>query len=265
MSIARTLWRTALAVWTTLNRPGALGRGTLGFNATTGHAEVHDGSNWRQLAFGDGDSFTGTLTLVNASDPTKFYSVRANAAGGLDFVRLDGTTMATLDFNGTLLLVGNSNVYGGGGNFLTQSGGNGASIPFMQVGVDAGSAAPAVDLLLAAKGAAGIKAQNAFGTKQVALTDATSIATDASAGNVFTVTLGGNRTLANPTNLVQGAQYVWRVTQDGTGSRTLAYGNLFKWSFGTAPVLTTTAGAVDIITAVYDGTSLLCGFMQDVR
>lgn len=89
-----------------------------------------------------------------------------------------------------------------------------------------------------------------------ALTDAASIVTDALNGNFFTVTLGGNRTLANPTNLVPGVRYVWRVTQDGTGSRTLAYGANFKWAGGSAPTVTATANAVSIIAAETDGTLL---------
>ena len=89
-----------------------------------------------------------------------------------------------------------------------------------------------------------------------ALTDAATINTDASLCDVFTVTLGGNRTLANPTNLVAGYTYMWVVKQDATGSRTLAYGTTFSWPGGTAPTLTTTANAVDLITAVYDGTKL---------
>ena len=94
----------------------------------------------------------------------------------------------------------------------------------------------------------------------VALTDAASIATDASLSNTFTVTLGGNRTLANPTNMTNGAIYTWRVRQDGTGSRTLAYGSKFKWPEGTAPVLTTTASATDFISGQYfsDTDTLLC-------
>lgn len=94
----------------------------------------------------------------------------------------------------------------------------------------------------------------------VALTDAASIATDASLSNTFTVTLGGNRTLANPTNMTNGAIYTWRVRQDGTGSRTLAYGSKFKWPGGLAPTLTTTASATDFISGQYfsDTDTLLC-------
>ena len=87
----------------------------------------------------------------------------------------------------------------------------------------------------------------------VALTDAASIATDASLSNTFTVTLGGNRTLANPTNLpTAGAVIIkWIITQDGTGSRTLAYGSKFKWPGGTAPTLSTAAGARDMVSGLY--------------
>jgi hypothetical protein len=94
----------------------------------------------------------------------------------------------------------------------------------------------------------------------VALTDAATINTDASLSNTFTVTLAGNRTLANPTNMTNGAIYTWRVRQDGTGSRTLAYGSKFKWPGGTAPVLTTTASATDFISGQYfsDTDTLLC-------
>lgn len=84
------------------------------------------------------------------------------------------------------------------------------------------------------------------------LTDGATINTDASLSNVFKVTLGGNRTLANPTNLTDGMVLNWIVKQDGTGTRTLAYGSKFKWPAGTAPVVTATASAVSFISAVYD-------------
>ena len=90
-----------------------------------------------------------------------------------------------------------------------------------------------------------------------ALSDGATIATDCSLGNVFTVTLGGNRTLSNPTNIAAGATYIWVVTQDGTGGRTLAFGSYFKFPGGTAPTLTTTAGGVDIISAVASDTTHL--------
>ena len=79
----------------------------------------------------------------------------------------------------------------------------------------------------------------------VALTDASSIATNLALSNNFSVTLAGSRTLANPTNTVAGQSGSIFITQDGTGSRTLAYGSNFKFAGGTAPTLSTTAAAVD--------------------
>ena len=81
----------------------------------------------------------------------------------------------------------------------------------------------------------------------VALTDAATIAVDLSLGNNFTVTLAGNRTLGAPTNVTAGQSGVIVVTQDTTGSRTLAYNSVYKFAGGTAPTLTTTASAVDVL------------------
>lgn len=88
------------------------------------------------------------------------------------------------------------------------------------------------------------------------LTDAATITWNVANGVVATVTLGGNRTLANPTNMVAGATYAIIVKQDATGSRTLAYGAAYKWPGGTVPVLSTGANAIDLITLLYDGTNL---------
>ena len=81
------------------------------------------------------------------------------------------------------------------------------------------------------------------------LTDAATITPNFSAGNNYVLTLGGNRTLANPTNLLAGQAGTIVITQDGTGSRTLAYGSFWKYPGGAAniPSLPTTAGAVDVL------------------
>ena len=80
-----------------------------------------------------------------------------------------------------------------------------------------------------------------------ALTDAATITPDLNASNNFSVSLGGNRTLANPSNITAGQSGSIFVTQDGTGSRTLAYGSYFKFAAGTAPTLSTAASSVDRI------------------
>jgi hypothetical protein len=88
-----------------------------------------------------------------------------------------------------------------------------------------------------------------------ALTDAATITPDFDDNNNFSVTLGGNRTLANPSNITAGQSGVIVVTQDSTGSRTLSFGSNFKFAGGTAPTLTTTASAVDVIAYFCESTS----------
>jgi hypothetical protein len=56
------------------------------------------------------------------------------------------------------------------------------------------------------------------------------------------------------------------ITQDGTGSRTLAYGGYFKFPAGTAPTLTTTANAVDVLAYyVESSTRITARLMADVK
>ena len=99
-----------------------------------------------------------------------------------------------------------------------------------------------------------------------ALTDGATITPDFAAANNFSVTLGGNRTLANPTNLTAGQSGVIVITQDGTGSRTLAYGSYFKFSAGSAPTLTTTASAVDVLAYyVESSTRITAKLITDVK
>ena len=90
-----------------------------------------------------------------------------------------------------------------------------------------------------------------------ALTDATSIATNLALSNNFSIQLGGNRTLADPTNISAGQSGSFFITQDGSGSRTLAYGSKFKFPGGTAPVLSTAANSVDRIDYVVASSSII--------
>ena len=77
------------------------------------------------------------------------------------------------------------------------------------------------------------------------LTDASTITIDFATSNNFTVTLGGNRTMANPSNPVVGQSGSIFIVQDGTGSRTLSWSSYWDWPNGAAPTLSTAASAVD--------------------
>lgn len=100
--------------------------------------------------------------------------------------------------------------------------------------------------------------------KNQTLTDGATVNWNMTSGQVATITLGGNRTIAAPTNLkIQ--TYILHVIQDATGSRTLTWNSVFKWVAGAAPVLTTTANARDVFVFICDGTNLYGSYLPDVK
>ena len=100
----------------------------------------------------------------------------------------------------------------------------------------------------------------------VTLTDGANIVPDFTSGNNFVVTLGGNRTLNNPTGVTTGQSGVIFVKQDATGSRTLGVQTHWQFAGGTAPTFTTTANAVDVIGyVVYGPYNIACTTTLDVK
>jgi hypothetical protein len=98
-----------------------------------------------------------------------------------------------------------------------------------------------------------------------ALTDGATITADFAAANNFSVTLGGNRTLANPSNQTAGQSGCIWITQDGTGSRTLAYGSQWDFTGGTAPTLSTAAASVDcLVYAVQSSTKITATLISNL-
>jgi hypothetical protein len=90
----------------------------------------------------------------------------------------------------------------------------------------------------------------------IALTDAATIAWNTDLGQTATFTfVSTNRTVGAPTNLENGGFYALAVIQNA-GSNTLTWNAIFKWAGGTAPTLSTAAGAKDYFTFRSDGTNL---------
>jgi hypothetical protein len=79
------------------------------------------------------------------------------------------------------------------------------------------------------------------------LTDAASVAVSMNTGNNFLVTLGGNRTLAAPSNATTGQTGSIYVIQDATGGRTLSYNAVWKFPNGSVPAATSTSGSADML------------------
>ncbi len=79
------------------------------------------------------------------------------------------------------------------------------------------------------------------------LTDGATVTPDLNDSNNYVLVLGGNRTIANPTNITAGQSGSIFITQDATGSRTASWGSYWDWAAGTAPTLSTGANEVDRI------------------
>jgi len=100
---------------------------------------------------------------------------------------------------------------------------------------------------------------------EVTLTDGANISVDFDAFINATVTLAGNRTLDNPTNTQVGQSGYIRVVQDGTGTRTLAYGTSYEFAGGTAITLSTTAADQDMIFyTIISSTRILLSAVLDI-
>jgi hypothetical protein len=81
----------------------------------------------------------------------------------------------------------------------------------------------------------------------VALPPGATVAVDLNLGLNWTLAMGGNYTLANPTNGKDGQSGKIEITQDATGTRTLAYGANWLFAGGLDPVLSTAANARDVL------------------
>jgi hypothetical protein len=131
--------------------------------------------------------------------------------------------------------------------------------------------AGATGAVLTETAASALAADTTVGSGAVApavvhLTDAATIAVDASLGNDFRVTVAGNRTMGTPASPENGQQVIFQVTQGSGGSFTLSWDSGYEFSSGLPqPVLSTGAGQTDLLGFVYNGsmgTWLLVAFVN---
>jgi hypothetical protein len=94
------------------------------------------------------------------------------------------------------------------------------------------------------------------------LTDATSVAVNFANGNHFllqlTSAVGASRTLENPSNATIGqVGHIYIIQDVSTGSRTLSFGDSYKFAGGTVPTITTSIGSVDLLVYSVRGVSVV--------
>jgi len=217
----------------TLDNDGnALLAGALYYNTTVPEMRLYTGSAW-VAAYVSGASYLASAN--NLSDLANTATARTNLGVAI------GTNVQAYDADLTTL--------GAGGSSARSFLGLAIGTDVQAYDADTAKTDVAQSFTAAQRGAI------------TALTDGATITPDFAVANNFSVTLGGNRTLANPSNLTAGQSGSIFVVQDGTGSRTLAYGSQYDFIGGTAPTLSTAASSVDRIDYIVRTTgSIHCVF-----
>ncbi len=103
--------------------------------------------------------------------------------------------------------------------------------------------------------------------RAVTLVDAATITPKCTTTDVAIVTLGGNRTIANPSGVAtSGQELLFRIKQDATGSRTVTWDTKYRFSTDIPrPTLSTTASKTDYIRFTYNSEDDKWDCMRVVR
>ena len=187
-------------------------------------------STWTLQAANLGGALAGAYTAANTGSTT---AVAAFAKANASLANATGT------FAGDLSMTGNTYIA------------IGAATSNVGIGVTSANAK--------------LYVRGSVTTETTAMTDAATIYPEFTSNNNFSVTLGGSRTIANPNTPVPGQTGLFYLQQDGTGSRTIAWGSSYRFSGNTAPTLSTSANTVDVIAyAVKNTTSIICQTLLNV-
>ena len=212
-----------------------------------------------------GVSFNGSANIdlpgVNSSG-NQDTSGNAATATALETAR----TIAGVSFDGSANISLNNNAITNGAGYITSAdGGNAATLDSLDsTSFLRADAADSGTGLLTLSGGLALSGQ--VGAAITAASDGSTITLDLGANTHQSVTLGGNRTFAAPSNQTVGQSGSIFITQDGTGSRTASFNSAFKFVGGTAPTLSTAANAVDRIDYVIKSSNVIhCAISLDVK
>ncbi len=96
--------------------------------------------------------------------------------------------------------------------------------------------------------------------KITALTSSASITPNGNSAIIkhyFTLTYGHTGDMLAVTNQVEGCEYIFKITQDGTGGRVVTWNANYKFDGSTKSILSTGLGDIDQISFISDGTNLI--------
>jgi len=219
------------------------------------------GSTNDSLAYADFGTSAGTVMegndsrVVNAT-PTSRSITGANSISGGGSLAADRTLALVNDSSSP----GANKVYGTDGSgvkgWKNDPAGSGSGTPLTVV---SNTVATNINNSFAISASVLNGSVKFLPTAPVTLTDASTVATDASLSQTFLITLGGSRTLGAPTNPTHGQRATWVVIQDSTGGRSLtADTGAGGWTNTVAVSLpagdfgiSTNAGSVTFISGMY--------------
>lgn len=221
-------WRTALhSMHSGTSRPSYAVAGTMWLD-TTGSpnvVKIFDGTD--DITFGNLDTGANTFTITLAANSVTATEIAADTITASEIATGAVTTDEIL--NGTIAL------------------GDLAFTPMV------------------ASTSTRVTANMGF-TPQTDSSSSGTLALDFATGNITRVTLTENVTTVTFANAVAGdVLEVW-ITQDSTARTVAGWPAAVKWiGGGTAPTISTTSGAIDVITLRYDGTNYIGSFAQDAQ
>lgn len=232
--------------WQLLNPSSgsAIGGSTINLSAALNEAKAtvaSGGTTAIGAAAGNYIAVTGTTTI------TAFDTVQAGAVRVLEFAGI-----LTLTQSSAIILPNSTNITTAAGDvaiFVSEGSGNWRLVNY--------SPAAGTNFLGTPQ-----TYSASHRLKQAAVTISTATFTPSFDGvqdPVYTLSSACPCTIANPsTTPAPGQHGVIAVVQDGTGSRTVTWGSQYKFGGGTAPTLSTGAGAVDLFAYyVYTATQII--------
>lgn len=219
-------------------------------------------------------SSAADLTAANIGLDLDIDSLPSEAtpASGDQLIIFDGTQNKKVDWN---LLPGAgggevNTISSVGGNTSLVSGKVGADLQIKSINFGTNLTVSGVTstgfTLDAATGALDTTQVNGWSGQQyfdsTTLTFMSNISWDLDLNQVTEITLTGNATLNNPSNIRDGATYILHVVQDSSGAHTLAFDTNYKFVGDVVPVVTSNANHRDIFTFTAMGGKLYGTYVQ---